>query len=399
MRAISIFRRLLTIPLILLAVDFFGEIVPGISSISTPEIANGFSVSYGLGAGWLLASVNFLPIVVGPPILLMADRYSRKWLVSGSLVGMGLVCIGVGLAQQYWILLFSLLLWGAFREIGVQISEATLTDMNPDIRERMMARWTLSGTLGDLSAPIFLFALSLIGWGWREAFLSCGFLLIGYGAWIFRQKFPLQTVVDEEEEFSLPAAIRAALGNPRLLLWSSATILWEMQDKILVAFGSIYLKQLFGANLAARSAIFTGLVVGVVGGLLVIDFILPYVRPVKLLFITAAIGTLLYFGWLATNSLIFSGILLFLFGFTTAGFFPIIKSQSYRSMPGRSGAVNAVASLFAVFEIILPSVIGLVSYRFGILSAMIIIGLGPLGIFIISGLSLRHTKNSNGIQN
>lgn len=390
MRAVSTLTRLFTIPLILLAVDFFGEIVPGIPSISAPEIATDFAESPGLVAGWLLASANFLPVIVGPPILIMADRYSRKWLVSGSLVGMGLVCVTAGLSPKYWVLLLSLLLWGAVREIGVHLTEGTLSDMNPDVRERMMARWTLSGTIGDLTAPLFIFSLSLIGWGWREAFLTCGFLLIGYGIWIHRQKFPRKTALDDEEELSFLATIKAALSNSRLLLWSSAVILWELQDKILVAFGSIYLQQSLDADLATRSAIFTALVVGVISGLVAIDFILSRIHPVKLLFITSATGALLYFIWLTISSPVLNGIILFLFGFTTAGFFPIIKSQSYRSMPGQSGAVNAVASLFTVFEIILPSVIGLVAYKFGLLSSMIIIGFGPVAICLIAGFSLRQ---------
>ncbi len=52
---------------------------------------------------------------------------------------------------------------------------------------------------------------------------------------------------------------------------------------------------------------------------------------------------------------------LFATGAFAATHYPLVKAQAYRALPGRSGTVNAVLTLFGVTELVVPVALGLVA--------------------------------------
>jgi fucose permease len=70
-------------------------------------------------------------------------------------------------------------------------------------------------------------------------------------------------------------------------------------------------------------------------------------------------------------------------GLFTAPLFPIAAAQAYRAAPGHSTRVAALMQLTAPLELFLPLVIGWVADRFGLLDALWLLALQPLGMLFV----------------
>ena len=74
-----------------------------------------------------------------------------------------------------------------------------------------------------------------------------------------------------------------SLRAPRLLVFAAAVTLCSLLDEILVAFGSLYLADVAGLSLAARTAALSALMVGELAGLAAGELLVARVAPRALL--------------------------------------------------------------------------------------------------------------------
>jgi fucose permease len=278
------------------------------------------------------------------------------------------------------------------------VAQATLMDADPAGRERWMTRWTLSGSLGDLATPLLFAALAGIGFGWRVAFVASAVALGGYALLLGLRAFPddARTRVGDMEP--LLESLRLALVNRRLLLWALGVSLTTLLDEALIAFGALHLRDHLGADTAARSAIFACFVVGGIAGLAASEWLLRRLEPLRLLIATTLGAAMLFPIWMSAGTVIASGAWMAGLGALVATHYPLAKAQAYRALPARSGAVNAVASLFSILDVSALFAIALVADRFGLRPALALLGLGPVGLLAVAlcGLALARRQRESG---
>lgn len=377
-------RRILGVTALLIGVDFLDELASGIPFVAAPEIKSDFGVSYGQAAGWLLTAMGALGIVLEPPLFLLADRHPRRWFVCGGLAVLGGSCLLASIAPSYGVLVVALLIFGPASGCGVTLSQATLMDAHPEDRERVMVRWTLSGELGDLLAPAFFTLMVWWGAGWRGAFAAVGGVLVLYAAVLWRRSFPEPPAgtaePDPEMRPALWAPLRIGLKRPRLLLWAGATILCSLMDEILVAFGSLYLRDEVGFDLETRAAVLTALMLGGVLGLVSLERLLPRFEP-RALLAFAGVGSLFAFGaWLCALNPWASGACFFFTGFFTAAHYPLAQAQAYRALPEGSGSLNALLTVGGAALLPVPILVGVVADQVGLFPALALLAVQPLGV-------------------
>ena len=381
----ALVRRMALFSAVLIGVDFLDELASGIPSFASPDIQREFQVSYGMAAGWLIAAFGLLAVVLEPPLFLLADRYPRRWFVCGGLATLAVSCFIAASASSYWVLLGALLLFGPASGCGVGLAQATLVDANPGDRERMLLRWTLSGSLGDLCTPLLLIGLAGIGLGWRTAFALSGVLALGFAVSLWRQPFP-----DLREEDAARAAPRMrellgdAVRSKRLRPWVAGVILCDLLDELVIAFGALFLRDELGLGLQARALILASFTAGGAIGLILSERLLRRFRPLPLLATSCAASAVLYLLWLGASAPVLSGLLFFAVGLTTAGQYPLASAQAYRALPERSGSVNAVLSLAFALQLPIPLLLGWVADTYGLLPCLTLLVAQPAGLLAIT---------------
>lgn len=390
--ATHVVRRIAVLTLLLLGVDFLDELWSGVPYVGAPGIRSEFGLDYTAVAGFLLVIPGLVALFVEPPIFVLADRFPRRRFVTAGLAVLGVAGLVAGLAPNVWVLLAALCVAFPASGVGVNLAQASLMDANPDRREQYMTRWAFLGSIGDLLTPALFFALAVFGWGWREAFGVCAAVLVIYAAVLSRQRFPPQTRPDDEPAPPLLVAVRAALGNRRLLLWLGGVSLCALLDEILVAFGALHLRDTLGAGVGARSVVLMCEMVGALLGLVVLDRLLARFEPLRLLRWSAALCLITYVMWVFAPDLVWSAGLFFLTGLFTAPLYPIAMAQAYRALPEQSGMVNAVSTLLGPVGIAAPLVLGLVADAFGLVPALLLLTVQPAGLFV---LALRRPRSAS----
>jgi MFS family permease len=375
---------------LLLGIDFLDEWGSGVPFLGAPGIQSEFGISYGMAAGWPQTALLLLSVLLEPPLLLLADRYPRKRFVAGGLVLLGLLTLAAAFAPTYWTLLAIFLLWGPSSGLVTPVAQATLMDAHPDRREQLMTRWTLFGWVGDLATPVSFALLAPIGLGWRAAFFAAAVAMLLYAAALAPQRFP--PVREHIAERDGDRSLRSALANRTLLLWCVGCALCGLLDEIMVSFGALHLRDHHGAGEVVRSTVFAACTAGGIAGLLVTDRLLLRFEPLRLLVVTCAFGCALVPLWVLAPTPLAVGVVLTLLGAVVSTYYPIAKAQAYRALPGRSGAVNAVDALFTPFDVAAPLALGFVADRAGLVPAILLLGLQPLGLLAIALWALRRPR-------
>jgi MFS family permease len=375
---------------LLIGVDFLDELGSGVPFLGAPGIQSDFGTSYGMAAGWPQTALLLLSVVLEPPLLLLADRHPRKRFVVGGLVLLGLLTLAAAFAPTYWTLLAIFLLWGPTSGLVTPVAQATLMDAYPERREQMMARWTLFGAGGDLATPVTFALLAPLGLGWRAAFAAAAVAMGLYAAALATQRFPVAEahLAERPGERSL----RSALANRTLLLWCLSCSLTCLLDELVLSFGALHLRDHHGAGDVLRSLVLGSFVAGGIVGLLAADRLLVRVEPLRFLVTTSVVGAALVPLWVLAPSASAVAAVLLALGALSATYYPIVKAQAYRALPGRSGAVNAVDALFTPVAVLAPLGLAAVADASGLVPAILLLGLEPVGILALALWALRRGR-------
>jgi len=253
--------------------------------------------------------------------------------------------------------------------------------------ERALLRWEVAGTLGDLATPSLLAMAAVFATGWRTSFVGVGIAIVAYSALLWTRTFPVvreaSNEADAEPRRSLRGALVSALREPLLVRWAIGVTLCVLLDEIMVAFASLYLRDVLDLTLAARTSALSAEVGGAMVGLVLGEVALRRFRSVRVLLASALLCTVSWFTFLSVRGAAAASFWLFVSGALAAIQYPIAKAQAYRALPGRSGAVNAVLTLFGVIELPLPIAIGTVADRFGLGVALATLALQPIGLALL----------------
>ncbi len=378
-------RRLPVLMMALLFVDFIDEFASGMPTIGAPGLQSEFEIRYSTAAFLIFTGPLFVSWLLEPPLFLLADRTRKKLFVCGGLFAMGVIDLVVGLAGSFYVVAGALLLSGVASGSGVSLAQATLMDLYPEDRERVMTRWVFMGAAGDMTAPALFWVLGVFALGWREAFLATGLVIVAYAAWMVTRAFPEPgRPAEAAAEVGVREALRAAFRDRPLLLWLFAAWLCSLMDEILVAFGALHLRDNLGADSTTRAVILMALMGGAVVGVAILHRLLARFTPLFLL-AWACVGTIVsYTAWLFVRDPMASGVWIFFTGVFEGCLYPLAKAQAYRALPGRSGMLNAMAHLFTPLDVVLPLLLGLLADRFGLLPVLALLLAQPIGLLAIA---------------
>jgi predicted MFS family arabinose efflux permease len=380
-------------------VDFLDESA-GVVFVGMPDVQRDFGISTAVAMLVAFTLPGVVATLLEPPLLLLADRYPmrRKAFVVAGLLAFGVSLGAAALAPHP--ALFALAMGAMFvaNGLGVNLAQATLMDADPERRELWMTRWVLMGTLGDLAAPLLLATLAWVGLGWRSAMGVVALLVLLHASWLATRPFPTQgTPVDGHDDdvdngddavgANAPhgvAALRAALGNRGLLLWAVAVALCGLLDEVFVALASAWLEHAYDADIGTRGLVLGLATAGGVLGLALLERVLARgVDPLRWLVGVCAATVVALAAWLFAPSVASSAIGLFVLEALVAQLYPIVQAQAFRAHP-RAVVVEAVQSVFTPLDLALPALLGMVADRWGLVPALLILGLQPIGIAVIA---------------
>ncbi|PRQ05115.1 MFS transporter [Enhygromyxa salina] len=373
-------------------VDFLDELGSGVAPLSAADIRDDLGVAYGGIALILLVAPLLLSMLVEGPLLLLSDRWRRDRVAAICVGLMGVFMVSAACARSAWLLALAFGAWGSAGGLGCGLSQALLMDAHPDARERWMTRWTLMGALGDMATPLLILGVASLGWGWRAGLGLAGGLHLVHAVVLARVR--MQPVSACEPEGAEPAErpllerLRAGLRDRELLMWLGACSLCCLLDEILVAFGVLFLRDELGAPIETQAIAFAACGVGGVLGLAVTEWLLRRVDGLRLLVVSSIACVVVYVLWLQLHTIPVSLVALFLVGVCVAPLYPICAARAYAARPGQAGLVAAIDQLFAPVSLLAPLLIGLVADGIGIVVALALLLLQPVGVGLVAVVGL-----------
>ena len=368
-----------------LLIEFLDELVFGVNQAAWPLIRSDLRLSY-LQIGLLLSVPGIVSAILEPLLGILGDVWKRRLLILGGGIFFALACLLTGLSSGFIFLLVALCIFYPSSGAFVSLSQASLMDSDPKRHEHNMARWTLAGSLGVMLGPLLLSGLAFIGFGWRGVFIALAGLsvLVLLFAWQRLPKTPpgLQLLPSFTEVWSGLRGALAALRGGEALRWLVLLPFSDLMLDVLLGFLALYfvdVARLTPVQAGLGIAVWSGL--GLLGDLLLIP-LLEKVRGLDTLHVSVLLELLLFPAFLLVASPLVKFILLGLLGLFNSGWYAILKGRLYSAMPGQSGAVMTLDSLFSLLGKILPFGIGLAAQFFGLRLAMWLLLLGPIALLV-----------------
>ncbi len=108
--------------------------------------------------------------------------------------------------------------------------------------------------------------------------------------------------------------------------------------------------------------------------------LLERVRGLRYLRYSALVVAALFIAFLLVPGVLMKLLVLGLLGFANAGWYSILKAQLYKTMPGQSGTVLAVANVAGLVGALTPLGLGIIAGRYGLTAAMWLMLLGPIAL-------------------
>lgn len=380
-RLLPAIRRLGGLAAILLLIEFADELVFGLGESAWPLIRRDLGLNYAQ-IGILLSVPGLLAAFFEPFFGIWADKGHKRWLVLAGGAGFVVATLVTGFSPTFAVLLLAFILFFPASGAFVSVSQAVLMDSDPQRMEQQMARWTLAGSVGVVAGPILLAVLGWAGLSWRSGYMLvavvAGLLVLA----VSRTRFPRPQQPDGDE--ARPAGLRAVIGAFRrsdVRHWLVLLMFSDFMLDFLLSYTALYFVDVVGATPeqgALAVGVFTG--VGLLSDALIIP-VLTRVSGLRYLAWSAGLMTLAYPAFLLIQGLLPKLVLLGLIGLLNAGWYAILKAQMYGTMPGQSGTVLAVDSIFGFVEKLVPLGLGLLAARFGLSVALWVLAIGPLFVW------------------
>jgi FSR family fosmidomycin resistance protein-like MFS transporter len=392
-------RSLFFFILTLLVVEFLDELVFGVREAAWPLIRDDLHLSY-TQVGVILSVPGIVGNLVEPVFGILGDVWRRRVLVLSGGVVFAAASMLVGLSQSFTALLLATILFNPASGAFVGLSQAALMDAESAHREQNMARWSLSGSLGNAVGPVFLSAALWLGLSWRWLFVSTGALALLAVAYAWRQPFetpaasevtPTRTAFTE----GVREALRA-LRRREVLRWLLLLQLGDFTWDVLRGFLALYLVDVAGATQQnAALAVVAWTWVTLPADFLLVR-LLGRVRGLSYLRVSTCAVLMLFPAFLLAEGFATKVLLLGLLGFANAGWYAILKARLYAELPGRSGTALTLGNVFGLAHDLFPLALGMFAERFGLSAMMWLLALGPLGM-LAGLLTVRKEKeNADG---
>jgi predicted MFS family arabinose efflux permease len=259
--------RALTLLVIVYTFNFIDRQIVGILAVPIKADLGLSDTQLGLMGG--LAFALFYT-GLGIPVAMLADRFSRTWIMTGALVIWSAMTAVCGLAHNFWQLFLARLGVGVGEAGGVAPAYSLISDLfPPGQRARALSVYSFGIPIGSALGIVFggLIA-SMIDW--RFAFFAVGIAGIVLAP-IFRLtvREPERGAFDRQRERrpppALPAIIRALIGKPSFWLISLGASCSSMMGYGLFFWLPSFFVRSYGLTLLEASLFFGAILL--VGGL------------------------------------------------------------------------------------------------------------------------------------
>jgi len=388
-------RAGVSLTFVFLLIEFFDELAYGIDNAVLPVLRQDLAISYAQ-VGLLLGLPIVVSTVIEPFLMLMGDTHLRKHLVVGGGLAVCLSMFMIAGAGSFWPVMLAMMIAYPASGAFVTLSQATLMDLNPGREAKMMARWTLSGSLGDLIGPLLLAAGFALGLGWRWAFTVMAGLALILTLVVWAKRFPPHSGASEDADGhpdlrALWQGLRQALADPGLMRW---VILLQFSDLLLdvyTGYAALYFADVVGLS-AAQTSLVLGLLMaaGIVSDVILIPLLerFPGRSIVRL---SAGTVALLYAAWLLAPGAAAKIILAVLIKLCNLGWYSVLQGEAYAAAPGKSGTVMAISSVVGILGGALVWLVGWTAGQVGLDTAMWLLLLGPvsLALFVPRPVKMR----------
>jgi FSR family fosmidomycin resistance protein-like MFS transporter len=329
----------------------------------------------------LLAVPALLGGVLDPLIGAAGDTHRRRNVLVLGGVAFAAAALLVAAAQSFGLLLAALLVANPASGAFVSLAQATLMDIEPNRRERNMARWTLAGSFGYVGGPLLLAVALWAGLGWRAAMagLAVGALPLAAVA----QRTP--RIASGSPQSSLSESLRSAVEVLRrrdVLGWLATLEAADLLLDVFHGFLALYLVDVAGLDPRAAAigvAVWTG--AGLVGDWMLLA-VLRRLDGMRYLRLSALASVAVYPAFLVAPSPGAKLALVAVLGLLNSGWYAIPKARLYESLPGQSGAALAVAGVAGIAGSAVPLVLGVVAASVGLGPTMWVLVLAPVALLV-----------------
>jgi MFS transporter, FSR family, fosmidomycin resistance protein len=310
--------------------------------------------------------------VLEPAIGVLGDTGRRRALVVAGGLGFAAALLLTAATPGFALLLGAFLLMYPSSGAFVSLSQATLMDLAPAMRERNMARWTLAGSIGVAAGPL-LFAATR-SWRWTFAGLALVTLVLTAAV----RRFPFD---GRSERGGFRAAL-AALRRREVLRWLALLELQDLGGDVLYGYLALYFVDVVGVS--ARTA---ALVVGVwtgadLVGNVVLLRVLRRISGTTYIRATALAVAVLFPVFQLVGGLWPKLALIGVVGALHSGWYPVAKGRLYAELPGLSGTAMGISTVTGLLGSALPLAVGLLAGRFGLHDAFWLVLLAPLALLV-----------------
>ena len=385
--------------MIYLIIEFLDELVFGVGEIALPFIRTDLNLTY-TQIGLLLSLPGIIAAFIEPFIGILGDVWKRRMLIITGGVLFTISLFMTSTSHSFIVLLSSFILFFPSSGAFVSLSQANLMDSDSTRHEQNMARWTFAGSIGVLTGPLVLGLFVYLGLGWRVTYAAlaslstlCLLAAIRFlpADSVSSQPFPSLRVVFDGFRAAFSALKRKEVWRWLLLLEFADLIM-----DVLFSYLALYFVDVVRATeLQAGLAVTIWLAMGLITDFLFIPFIDQQRDSIRYLRATALVQLFAFAGFLLMPSFIFKLVFVIFVNLFNTGWYPILQGRLYSSLPGQSASIMAIGSVTAPFAKFFPFVIGFLADRFGLQTAMWILLLGPIGLF----LGLARNKTNSLISN
>jgi len=389
-------KRVSLLRLTLINMGLLDELISGFTFIGLPLLRDQLGLSYEQ-IGLIFSVAGCSSMLLDPLLFLLSDRSSKRWWILGGQLGLACAFILAGSAHAFIPLLAAFALMGPAGAAAVALSQAALIDSTPGDSARTMTRWTLLSSIGDFLSPFAVTTIVASGLGWS------GMCWIAAGCWlvtavlVWSQPFPhaahFHGRESDDPPVSVLAGLRQVLRDGVLLRWAVLSVLTTMLDEVFLAYVVLYLRDALHASAPIIGVIVAIQMAAAFIGLFIMERLLGRIAPPRLLTIASSLTLVGVLGFLFVRTLWFAPIALFVLSLGNAGLYPLVESEAYNRLPGRSGTIRAIiGGLGQPFEIVLPGIVGLIAGRFGLLASLGFLGIAPV-LFLLLAPRRNNMKN------
>jgi predicted MFS family arabinose efflux permease len=380
-------RSISPLRLTLFGITFLEEMISGFPTIGLPLARDLVPMTY-TQIGLLFSIGAFASMLLEPLCNILSDLGGKKYWVIGALIVLSSGFLLAGAARSFVWLLFAFVLIYPSNDTAVGLAQTALIDEQPQSSTRTMTRLTFISNLGDFLTPVVVTIITILALNWSALCLVAAALWLGMMCVVCFQRFPSSARSSTDARprmITLLFSIRNAVRDPVLLRWALLALLPVMLDEVFRAFVLIYLEDGLHASEVTVEFLITLETLSGFLGLLILEVLLAKrLSSRRILTWSALLVFIGMAGLLLVHVLWIAGVMLCIAGAASICWYPLTRAEAYKRLPGNTGTVRALLSLSAPFAVILPSIVGFIAGRFGIVAGLSFLGLAPILLFLLT---------------